>query len=143
MNISGMGMPNMGSMQQLQRRMFKAADQDGSGGLSKAEFTSALDKAPARIGETVDADAAFAKLDGNEDGSLTSAEMQQSVKDVMLGFRSTMAAFAPGATAGAGAGSSSRVGASRELADRLLAQMRTQYDESATLVQADPLSMFA
>ena len=145
MNISGMGMPNMGSMQPMQGRLFKAADQDGSGGLGKAEFKAAMDKAPGKIGAAVDAETAFTKLDGNGDGSLTSAEMQQGMKDAMLGFKGTLAAFADGAVTGAtnGTGSSTRTDASAGLVDRLLSQLQTQYSGSATQAQADPLSMFA
>jgi hypothetical protein len=80
MQISGSGNSTM--MQQLQAmrtQMFQKADGDKSGGLSVDEFKVAGQNVPGGAQGTKGApkaEEAFAKLDTNRDGNLTSDEMQ-------------------------------------------------------------------
>jgi Ca2+-binding EF-hand superfamily protein len=145
MNINGTGMPSMASMQQMQARMFKAADQDGSGGLNKVEFKSMMAEAPAGMRKAMGAEDAFSKIDTDRDGSLSAAEMKQGASNAMKGFQSTLAAFSGSAQAeSAGSiGSSKKNDSSSDLIKQLLAQLQTQYSGSTSQSQADPLSMFA
>ena len=66
------------SIQQMQKQMFSKADADGNGGLSLEEFKAVGKNMPAGIqlpAGAPDPSKIFAKLDANENGELSQAEL--------------------------------------------------------------------
>jgi hypothetical protein len=91
--VSG-GMPSMQELQQMQQRMFKKADADGSGGLDKTEFANMIADGPGgKAPGGTDASDAFTKIDANGDGQLTTAELDKGMQDMMANFQSTASVF--------------------------------------------------
>ena len=82
MNISGLS----GLMGQMQSQMFKTADADGNGGLSKAEFQNMTDEmkanAPAGMQHNgpTSLDDAFTKADTDGNGELSLDEMKTGMQ---------------------------------------------------------------
>jgi hypothetical protein len=85
-------------MSQMQTKMFKKADADGSGGIDAKEFGSMVQNSP--MGQagisSEDQTNQFNKLDVDGNGSLTQAEMEKGMKDMMSQFQSTMQSFGGG-----------------------------------------------
>jgi Ca2+-binding EF-hand superfamily protein len=101
--ISGSGGGMQAMMSQMQTKMFKKGDADGSGGIDAKEFGSMVQNSPmGKAGiSSEDQTKQFNKMDVDGNGSLTQAEMETGMKDIMSQFQSTMQSF------GGGSGSSS------------------------------------
>jgi Ca2+-binding EF-hand superfamily protein len=88
--LSGMagmsGMSGMQGMDAMKSRMFSKADADASGGIDSKEFSTMVSISPmgrAAAAGGANTEEMFGKLDGNGDGSLTQAEMEDGMKKAM------------------------------------------------------------
>ena len=77
-SISGAGgMPGMGAMngiQGMRDRMFSRADQNGDGGLDKAEMQGMANHRAERSGQSMNIDERFAAMDTDQDGLVSQSE---------------------------------------------------------------------
>ena len=73
----------------LQDKMFNKMDTDASGTVGQSEFKAALDQVGTKLGvnagDSTQADAMFASVDTNGDGSLTGNEVGQMLKSMFSG----------------------------------------------------------
>lgn len=77
---------------QHQTKMFNKADTDASGGVDATELTTLLQEVSDKTGVSVqDPQALFQQMDGNGDGSLSSEELAEGMKQVLPPPPSTMA----------------------------------------------------
>jgi hypothetical protein len=102
------GMPSMDAMRQMQQRSFTKADANGSGGLDATEFQSMIKDSPmgAQASQGINTQEMFEKIDGDGNGELSQAELQDAQTQIMSGFQSTMQAFGSGSGASSGSSSS-------------------------------------
>lgn len=70
-------------------RMFAKVDSDGSGGVDATELAAMLAKSP-QGDQSADSAELLKKMDGNGDGSLSSDELSQGMRDLMPPPSSTM-----------------------------------------------------
>jgi Ca2+-binding EF-hand superfamily protein len=76
---------------QHQAKMFAKVDADGSGGVDQAELSTMLSDIAGKTGSSLgDSKELFSKMDSNSDGSLSSDELDQGMKDLMPPPPSTM-----------------------------------------------------
>ncbi|MGC4071804.1 MAG: EF-hand domain-containing protein [Nibricoccus sp.] len=86
MNISSSNGASRPDPAEMRTQMFKNADADGSGSISKDELTQALanrpqgGRGPQGAGEPPDADKLFEKLDADGDGEITESEHEEGLK---------------------------------------------------------------
>jgi Ca2+-binding EF-hand superfamily protein len=77
----------------LQDKMLKKMDTDGSGTVGQSEFKAALEQVGTKLGvdagDSSQADAMFASVDSNGDGSLTGNEVGQMLKNMFAGTGGT------------------------------------------------------
>ena len=70
-------------------RMFAKVDSDGSGGVDATELAAMLDKGPLS-GQSGDSAELLKRMDGNGDGSLSSDELSQGMRELMPPPASTL-----------------------------------------------------
>jgi hypothetical protein len=102
------GMPSMDAMRQMQQRSFTKADANGSGGLDTTEFQSMVKDSPmgAQASQGANTQDMFKQIDGDGNGELSQAELQDAQTQLMSGFQSTLQAFGSGSAASTGSSGS-------------------------------------
>jgi EF hand len=168
--MGGMGrLPSLEQMQQMKARAFEKADADASGGLDKTEFQGLLQNSPmGKMGGPLggaDADQAFGRVDSDGNGTLTQAELDRGMQQMMQTMQSTLQAFGGGSAAAdsgskpdslqtllealeagqaSGGEGASASPAMRELLQRLTDQLETTYGSlTADASRRDPLLSLA
>jgi Ca2+-binding EF-hand superfamily protein len=77
---SSMGSYGMSSLKEMQQQMFKKADADGDGQISKTELSAMQPKGSSQ--STNSSDDMFGKLDSDEDGSISRAESDAAIEQM-------------------------------------------------------------
>lgn len=99
------GMPSLDAMRQMQQKMFSKADADASGGLDATEFESMMKASPMGGGQGaggLSTEDAFKRIDGDGNGQLSQAEMEEAHQQMMARMQSTVQAFGGGETTSTG-----------------------------------------
>jgi Ca2+-binding EF-hand superfamily protein len=78
-NINGFSAPDMTALYQS---LFKKVDADGSGGIDKTEFQTAVSGMTGKDAASDELDAMFAKLDTDGNGTVDDSEMMSALKEM-------------------------------------------------------------